>query len=128
MAFEIDGQLLVALGLAAKRLAVVNEGVVIELDEGFELNTEHLAIMQQRAVMVRNAPGAGIEIIAGLERAGLRDAADFHDLVAAAHGIVPAAGAILIFEHFDSIARALQFIGCDQTGQAGAEYQHLLIA
>ena len=64
-----------ALRLAAERRRGVEQGVVIELDEGFERDAEALAVIEQGAVMIRNSPRPRIEIEAFLKVAGLRRAA-----------------------------------------------------
>jgi len=52
---------------AAERALRVQEGVVIELIERLERDAEPPAIVQQRAVVIGNAPRARIEIEAVLE-------------------------------------------------------------
>jgi hypothetical protein len=77
IAFIIRGQCVEALRRAAKGFGAVDIGVVVELDEGFEADPELAAIMQQRAVMVRDAPRAGVEVIARLKIDLLNRAAQF---------------------------------------------------
>ena len=62
MALKIRLDVTNALRLAGERIRSVEQGVMIELDEGFEGDAEALAIIEQGAVMIRNSPRSRIEI------------------------------------------------------------------
>ena len=69
MALKIRLDVTNALRLAGERIRSVEQGVMIELDEGFEGDAEALAIIEQGTVMIRNSPRSRIEIKAFLEAA-----------------------------------------------------------
>ena len=102
----------------------MDQGIVVELDKGLQRHAEALAVMQQRAVMVRNAPGAGVQVMAIGELHILGGAAEFRVLVAAIERPVPAAGAVLVFQDLDLVARLLQLIRCKHAAKTGAKHQH----
>jgi hypothetical protein len=58
-------------------------GVVIELDKGLERHPETAAIVEDRIVVIGNAPWSRIEIEAGVELAFLRRSAELGVDVAA---------------------------------------------
>ncbi len=124
MALEVDRQLLVALRLAAEGIGAVDQAVVVHLDEGFQLHPELLAVMQQGAMVVRDAPGAGVEIVARSKAHGLDRTADFLDPVAATNGIGAASCAALELQHLHLVAGLGQFIGGQQTRQPATQHQH----
>ena len=96
-------------------------GVVIELDEGLERDPEAAAIVEDRIVVIGDAPRPRIEIEAGVEFACLRRAAELGEHVAAANRPVPSAGAGIVFEHAHVIAGALKLDRRRHAGEAGAQ-------
>src|SRR5258707_4844724 len=68
-----------ALRNASERLGRVQKGVVIELDERLKGDTQALAVIEDRAMVIRNPPWAGIEIEALLEFTGLLEATKFSE-------------------------------------------------
>src|SRR5665213_4405927 len=123
-AVEIGGDCAIALRLAAERVVRVDIGVVIDLDERLERDFEALAIIEQRAVVIGNAPRAGIDVEAGIEGAILREAAELDIAVAAAQGPAPPAGAPAIFEDLHFVAGLAQLERRYHAGNPGAEDQH----
>ena len=71
LALEIRLDVAEALRLAAERALRVQIGVVVDLDEGLERDAEPPAVIEQRVVVIGDAPRAGIEIEALVELAGL---------------------------------------------------------
>ena len=123
-AVEIGGDCAIALRLAAERVVRVDIGVVIDLNERLERDFEALAIIEQRAVVIGNAPRAGIDVEAGIEGAILREAAELDIAVAAAQGPAPPAGAPAIFEDLHFVAGLAQLERRHHAGKPGAENQH----
>ena len=124
IAFEIRRRLAVAHRLAAKGIGIVHHGVVVELDEGFQRHAKGLAVMQQGAVVIGNAPRAGIEVMALGKAYFLGGAAQFGIGVAAIERPVTAASAVLIFQDADLVTRLVQLIGRHHAGKACAQHQH----
>ena len=96
-------------------------GVVIELDERFEGDPETAAIIEERVMMIGNAPRPRIEIEAGVELACLPRAAELREDVAASNRPVPSARTRVVFEYVHGIARALEFDRGRHAGKAGAQ-------
>src|SRR6185312_9901915 len=112
-----------ALRRAAKGARGVKIRVVIELDEGLERNVEPLAVVEQRAMMIGNAPRTRIEVEPRLEVAILGGAAEFGVGIAAADGPVAATGALVEFQDLDLIARLAQLQRRGHAGKSCAEDQ-----
>ena len=110
-----------ALRLAAERVGGMQPGVVIELDEGLERNPETAAIVEDRIVVIGDAPRPRIEIEAGVEFACLRRAAELGEHVAAADRPVPSAGSGIVFEHAHLIAGALELDRRRHASKAGSK-------
>ena len=83
------------LRLAAKGLAAVHVGVVVDLQEGLERDAEPLAVTEHAAVVIRQPPGTGIDVETGIKLALLGYAAQFGEAIAAAQGPVAPAGRAL---------------------------------
>src|SRR5207237_6798224 len=86
----------------------MDQRVIIELNEGFERNPEAPAIVEQRAVVIGNSPRPGVDIQTAFEVAGLREAAEFGEAVAAAQGPVAAAWPIVEFQDLELVAGVAQ--------------------
>ena len=84
VAVQVGLHVPVALRLAAERVAVVDVGVEIELDEGFQCDAQPPAVVEDRMVVVRNAPWARIDVVARREAHVLRGPAQFGVAVSAA--------------------------------------------
>src|SRR5580704_11246802 len=95
-------------------------GVMVELDEGLKRHPETAAIVQDRVMVIRNAPWPGIEIEAGVELAPLRRAAELRVDVAAPEAPVPPARARVVFEHTHFVAGALELDRRSHSGEPGA--------
>src|ERR1700733_12596921 len=95
-------------------------GVMVELDEGLERHPETAAIVQDRVMMIRNAPRPGIEIEAGVELAPLRRAAELRVDVAAPEAPVPPTRTQVVFEDAHLVACALELDRGRHSGEAGA--------
>src|SRR5271168_5667501 len=121
MALKIGLDIADALRSAAERIRVVQQRVVIELDERLKRDTEPLAIIQQRAMVIGNAPGPRIEIEALFEFAGLGRAAQFGEAVAAAQRPVASARTAVELQHLDLVARLAQFQRGRHPGKARAK-------
>jgi hypothetical protein len=106
----------------------VDEGVVVELDERLQRHAEGLAVVQQGAVVVRDAPGPGIEVVAGLEPHILGRAAQLGVGIAAVKRPVPAAGAVLVLQDAHRVAGLVQLMGRQHAGQTRAQHDHRLAA
>jgi hypothetical protein len=68
-----------ALRNACECPARMQKGIVIELDEGLKRDTQALAVIEKRAMVIGNPPWAGIDIEALLEFAGLPEATEFSE-------------------------------------------------
>ena len=73
-----------ALWLAAERIAGVQIGVIVNLNKRFEADAQALAVIEDAAVVIGNAPGSGIEVKVLVETAGVLTAAEFGKAVATA--------------------------------------------
>ena len=118
-AVEIGLDVADALRLAVERAGGMQIGVVIELDEGLERDPEAAAIVQNRVMMIGNAPWPRIEIEAGVELAFLRRAAQLRVDVAAPHRPVPSARTRVELEHAHVVAGALKLDRRGHSGEAG---------
>ena len=96
---------------------------MVELDEGLERDAKPAAIVEDRVVVVGDAPWAGIEVEAGVETARLGRAAELGVDVAAADRPVPAAGTAVVFEDFDFVAGPAELERRGHAGEARAEDQ-----
>ncbi len=108
MAVEIGLHFAIALGLAAIGVGVVDIGVVVDLGEGLERHAQPVGVMQDAVMMMRQPPGTGIDVLAGIELDMLGGAAEFGVSVAAIERPVPPAGAAVIFQHLHFVARIAQ--------------------
>src|SRR5277367_3376180 len=95
-------------------------GVVIELDERLERDPEAAAIVQNRVMVVRNAPRSGIEIEAGVELALLRRSAEFRVDVAASQRPVSSARTDVVLEDANLVAGALELDRRGHPGEPGS--------
>ena len=124
LALEIGLDLADPLRPAAEAGRGVQIGVVVELDEGFERHAEAPAIGQDGAMVVRDPPGAGVEVEPRIEGAVLPGAAELGVGVAAAQRPVATAGPGVEFQHLDRIARVAQFERRRHAGEPRPEDQH----
>src|SRR5271157_1120202 len=99
----------------------MQECVVIELDEGLERHPESAAVIQNRVMMIGNAPRPWIDVKARVELAMLGRPAEFRIDVAAPERPVPPAGTKVVFEDLDQAARALKLDRRRHSGEAGAQ-------
>ena len=114
----------VTLRLTAEGALRVQVGVVVDLDEGLERDAEALAVIEQRPMVIGDAPGTGIEVEALVEVTILSGAAEFSVAVTAANGPGAATDAVIILQHLNMISRPAQLIGRDEAGYSGAEDEH----
>ena len=114
----------VALRLAAERADAVQIGVVVDLDERLERHAEALAVIQQAAVVVGDAPRPRVEIQAGIELAVLHGAAHFGVAVAAAQRPGASAGAVVVFQQLDPVAGPAQLHRGHHAGHTRAQHEH----
>src|SRR6266481_4478973 len=77
-----------------------------------------------RALVVGNAPGAGIEIKAGVEFAVLRSTAEFGVAVAAPQRPTAPAGAVVVFKHLNAVACPAQLKRRHHPSETGPEDEH----
>ena len=108
-------------GLAAVGCVVLQEGGAAGVDLDLEFDAELAAIAEDGGVDGRQAGGADVLIVAGIEGAGLGGAIEEGDGVAAADGPVAAAGTGAGFEDGAVEAEGAHLIGGDQAGDAAAE-------
>src|SRR5712671_6510143 len=113
-----------SLRLAAERTGAVQQRIMIELDERLERDAEPLAIIQNRAVMIRNAPGPRIEIEPFLKAAGLGRTTQFGKTVAAAQRPVAPTETAVELQHLNLVARRAQLERGCHPGETRAEDQH----
>ena len=106
---------------AVERLGRMKQRIVVELNERLQRHAETAAVIEDRVVVVGNAPGPRIEIETVGESAGLGGAAEFGVDVAAADRPVPAAGARVVFENLHLVARAPEFVSRRHSRQTCAE-------
>ncbi len=109
MALEIGLDLTETLGLPAERILRMHIGVVIDHDEGFELHAEPLGIVEIAAMVIGDAPGAGIEIKPGIEAAFLHLPAHIGEDIAAADRHGAPADAVVVLDQLNFIAGIAQF-------------------
>ncbi len=124
MALVVGLHMAIALGLAAKCVLAMHIGVVVDLHEGLQRHAQAPGIVQYAVVVVGNAPGAGVEILAFVKRAVLFEATQLFVVVTPAQGPGAAACALVVLQNFDVVAGAAQLKGCHQTRHAGAQHQH----
>ena len=96
--------MLETLGLAAEGLRVVQIGVVVLLDEGFQLNAQALAVVDHAMMVVGNTPGAGIDVVVAIKGHMLGRAAHLGVGVAASQRPAAAASFLAVLQHLDLIA------------------------
>src|SRR5215471_318575 len=113
-----------ALWPAVERALGVHIGVVVDLDEGFERDAKPLAVIQDRTMVVGDAPWAGVEIEAAVKGAFLRKAAKLGVGIAAADRPGAAPRAVVVFEDLQLVAGFAQLIGRDHTSKPRAQNQH----
>src|SRR5215208_3783316 len=106
-------------GLPPNGRARMQIGVVVDLDERLQRDAAPLAVVEDRVVVIGNAPRPRIDVVAGIEVTFLRVAAELGVAVAAAQGPVPPTGAAVILEHLYAVAGLAQLIGGDQSGKPG---------
>ena len=112
------------LRLAAERAGGMQQGIVIELDERLDRDIEALAVVEQRAVMIRNPPRPGIEIKSVVEFADLLLAAELDISVAAAQCPVATARPLIEFQHRNLVSGLAQLERRGHAGETGAEDHH----
>jgi hypothetical protein len=117
-AHVVGPDLVIALLLAAEGLGRVEVGVLVLLHEDLELHAEAVAVVDHRAVVVRDAPGTDVDVLPLGELAGLGVAAHLLDRVALLQRPAAAAGAVLVFEDPHLVARAPHLVGGDHAGEA----------
>src|SRR5215467_93242 len=98
-------------------------GVVIELDERLKRDVEAFAIIEQRAVMIGNAPWPRIDVKAIFELANLGEPSKLGKAVAAAQRPVATAGTRVELEQLNLVAGLAQLQRRGQAGQSGTEDQ-----
>ena len=91
-------------GLPSKARVELQEGVVVELDERLEGDAKPPAIVQERVMMIGNAPRAGIEVETRVKLAALRRSAQFRVGVAASEGPIPPTRTQIVLEDLDLVA------------------------
>ena len=96
--------MLEALRLAAEGFAVVEVGIVVLLDERFQLDAETLAIVQHTIMVIRNAPWTGIDVVVTFEGDLLGCAPHLGVGVAAAQCPTAAPRFFPVFQDFDVVA------------------------
>src|SRR6185369_15042615 len=124
MPLEIGLHMAVALRLAPIGRARVNPGVVIDLHKGFECDAKLPAVVKHGMVVVGDAPGTGVEVLALGEAAVLHAAAQLGEGVATAYRPAASTGTLVVFQDRDLVAGIAQFERRNHAGQAGAENQH----
>ena len=102
----------------------MQQRIVIELNERLQLDVQPAAVIKQRAMMIGNPPRPGIEIEARREIAGLSEASEFLEPVAAAQSPISPARTGIEFQHLNGVAGIAQFKCSGHAGQAGAEDQN----
>ena len=95
--------------------------VVIELDEGLELHPEPSTVIQNRMVMIGNAPRPRIEVETRIELAMLGRSAELRVDVAASQRPVSPARTEVEFENIDFVTRAPELDRRRHAGEAGAQ-------
>src|ERR1700722_9491549 len=96
-------------------------GVIVELDERLKRHPETAAIVQDRVMVIGNAPWPGIEIEAGVELAPLRRAAELRIDVAASERPVSSARPEVVLEYANLVAGALELDRRSHSGKPGAK-------
>src|ERR1700730_2759924 len=96
-------------------------GVMVELDEGLKRHPETAAIIQDRVMVIRNAPRPRIEVEAGVELAPLRRAAELRVDVAAPEAPIPPARTRVVLERAHFVPGALELDRRGHSGKTGAQ-------
>ena len=113
-----------ALRLASVRFTGMHIGVVVDLHERLEHHAEALAVIEHGVMMIGNAPGAGIDVLALVEAALLAKTAQLRVLIAAAQRPAAPARNRIVFEHLHAVAGVAQLERRDQARDTGAQDQH----
>ena len=121
MAAGVVDDLALHHGFAAVGSVVLQVGGAAGVDLDLELDAELAAVAEDSGVDGRQARGADVLIVAGVEGAGLGGAVEEGDGVAAADGPVAAAGTGAGFEDGAVEAEGTHLVGGDQAGDAAAE-------
>lgn len=116
---------MIALLLAAEGFGRMKPGVLVLLHEDLQLHAGALAVVQERAVVMRDAPGADIDVLAVREFAGLTVSAHLAELVTALQRPAASARAALVFEDLHLVSRAPHLERGDHARKASAEDQNL---
>ncbi len=113
-----------ALRLAAKCLATMQVGVVIDLHEGFERDSKPLAVTEHSAMVIRQPPRTRIDVQVRIKSALLSLSAQLRVTIAAAQRPVAPAGARVVFQYLHLVAGVAQFIGGHESGNTGTQHQN----
>ena len=105
MTLEIGLHMAVALRLAAKGRARVDPGVVVDLHEGFECDAKLPAVVKHGIVVVGDAPGTRVEVLAPGEAAVLHAAAQLGEGVATAYRPAASTCALVVFQDCRPVSR-----------------------
>ena len=124
LALVVGLDLAIALRLAAEALLAVHVGVVVDLDERLERHIQLLAIAQDAAVMIRQAPRTRIDVLVFIELALLGVAAEFRVFIPATQRPVATPRARVVLEHLHLVAGGAQLVGCHHAGDARTQHEH----
>ncbi len=113
-------------GQRARAALIEDARLVVVVVEQLHAHAELLGVVQVALVEVGDPPGAGVDVIAFVEVAGLRLAAHFGQLGPLAGRPRAAAEAVARFQHRHLVAGVRQLVGRGQAGHARAQHDHLL--
>jgi hypothetical protein len=122
-AVEVRLHLPIALRPATERPGCMNIRVLINLHERLERHAEPFTVIEHRAVMVGDAPGARIYVEAIIESTILHRSTHFGEAVATSNRPGAAAGAVVLLQDRNIVARASQLHGGHHPGDARTEDQ-----
>ena len=104
LSLEVSLYVTNALRNASERAGRVQKRVMIELDERLKRDTQALAVIENRAMVIGNSPWTRIDIEALLEFAGLLEPAEFDERISAPQGPIASPCPAVEFQQLDLVA------------------------
>src|SRR2546421_11726409 len=109
------------LRLSAQGVPGMDPGVVVDLNEGFECDAQAPAIIEQRVMMIGDAPRPWVEIEPSVELAALRGTAQLRVAIAAAQRPAAPAGPPIVLEDLHAVPRFSELERCHHAGESRSQ-------
>src|SRR2546421_6534 len=109
------------LRLSAEGVPGMDPGVVVDLNEGFECDAKTPAIIEQRVMMIGDAPRPWVEIEPGVELAALRGTPQLRAAIAAAQRPAAPAGPTVVLEDLHAVPRFSELERCHHAGESRSQ-------